>query len=82
MKAPQPPVTRHLEKQAKFHVRKLLEIEAQRWRARRAQVMRANATVASRFELSIIDDELEQIKRTRIWLDRTEVPRRPSARAS
>lgn len=66
----------HREQQAKLQLRSLLSAEARRWRLRRAQLSASEPSVAARFELSIVDDELAQIRQSLAWLETATTPRR------
>lgn len=64
------------EHQAKLQLRNLLSAEIRRWKLRRAQIAATEPTVAARFELSIIDDELAQLHQSFAWLETATTPRR------
>lgn len=64
------------ERRTKRLITRVLLAEAHRWRLRRAQLSAQEPSVAVRFEVEQIDEELAVIEQSLVWLADATKPRR------
>lgn len=64
------------EQQTKRLLKRLLADDSKRWRTQQRRVLSQPPSVATRFELSLIEDRLAEIAEARTWLETATLPRR------